>query len=170
VPVPIMAVLARRPGVALCLRRIDVFREGWRFALSIRASRVESMNDDEWFDVLEQVHSRGPIRRHQDGGGLRIGIELPDGSRVIGNDHGRPSAQAAIAHDVPRLMLRHSGGGGSEDEYDSGMYGWLWPSPVQSSLRLVYDWRALDIPEQSFAVDSTRLVAARADVVDVWAD
>jgi hypothetical protein len=170
VPVPVFSVLARRPGVALCLRRIDVYREGWRFAFSVRAARVEGMGDDEWFELLEHIQSRRPIRRHANPGELRIGLELPDGSRIIGNDRGWPHPLKGEPTESPHLMIRQSGGGGSDDEYDLGMYGWLWPSPPHGSLRLVVDWRALDIAEQSFAVDSNRLVAARASVLDIWAD
>jgi hypothetical protein len=53
VAVAIAAVLARREGVALCLRRIDVYRDGWRFAFSIRAARPEKISDD----VLDTVQS-----------------------------------------------------------------------------------------------------------------
>jgi len=172
VPVAIVVVLARRPGVALCLRRIDVYREGWRFALSVRAARVDTMTDDEWFDVLELVQQRSPRRRNLGVDGLRLGIEFPDGSKVIGNEARHPAAITASDPDTPLLTFRHSGGGGNDDEYDLGMHAWLWPAPApeRGPCRLVCDWRALNIPEQSLVIETNELVAAREHVVDVWGD
>jgi hypothetical protein len=169
-PVAVTTVLARRLGVALCLRRIDVYRDGWRFAISVRACRPETMSDDDWADVMEKVQWHRPFRRRGQEGALRMGIQFPDGSTVIGNDSGRPGTLEGGKPDGPRLTLRPGGGGGSDEEYDLGIDAWLWPAPLEGPLRLVYDWVALGIPEGSLTIDSTPLIAARDNVQEVWLD
>ncbi len=128
------------------------------------------MTDDEWFDVLELVQQRSPRRRNHDADGLRLGIELADGSKIIGNTGHHPAHMSAVDPGAPRLTVRHSGGGGNDDEYDLGMHAWLWPAPENGPCRLVCDWRSLNIPEQSLTIETDQLVSARARVVDVWGD
>jgi hypothetical protein len=166
-PVAVTTVLARRPGVALCLRRIDVYRDGWSFAFTVRASRPDFMDDDEWADLMERMQWHRPYRRGRQDGILRMGVQLPNGSKVIADDRARPEGSKP---DAPRLTMRPSGGGGSDEEYDLGIHAWLWPTPPEGSLRLVYDWVTLGVPEGSLTIDSTPLIAARNNVQQVWLD
>jgi len=67
--------------------------------------------------------------------------------------------------DTPLLTIRHSGGGENDDEYDLGMHAWLWPAPESDSCRLVCDWRSLNIPEQSIAIETNQPVTARKHAI-----
>ncbi len=65
--------------------------------------------------------------------------------------------------------MRRGGGGGSGEDYDYRMNAWLWPGPQAGSLRLVYDWPALELNEGSITIDMTPLITAQANVRSIWA-
>lgn len=168
VPVAVTKVLARRPGAALCLRRIDVYRAGCMFALSVRASRHADMTDDQWIDLMDNLQPHRPFRRRGTDGSLRVGVELPDGSKVIGDDMSRRYPFDGAEPDRPQLTMRGGGGGGSADDFDYRIDAWLWPAPQAGSLRLVYDWPALEFSEGSITIETAPLVTAREDVRNIW--
>jgi hypothetical protein len=167
VPVPVTAVLARRPGVALCLRRIDVYRAGCMFALSTRASRQPDMTDEQWSELMDNFHPHRPFRRTAEDS-LRVGVELPDGSKAIGGVMAHRYPFDGAEPQGPQLTVRGSGGGGSSENFDYRMNAWLWPAPQAGSLRLVYDWTALGFDEGSITVETAPLISAQEDVRSIW--
>jgi hypothetical protein len=169
VPVAVTTVLARRPGVALCLRRIDVYRAGCVFALSVRASRHADMKDEQWIELMDNLKPRRPFRRGSAEGSLRVGVELPDGSKAVGGDMPPRYPFDGAEPDRPQLTIRGSGGGGSDEDYDYRMNAWLWPAPQAGSLRLVYDWAALELQEGSITIETTPLITAQENVRSIWA-
>jgi hypothetical protein len=62
-----------------------------------------------------------------------------------------------------------SRGGGSGEDYDYRMNAWLWPAPQAGSLRLVYEWAALEFNEGSITIETTPLITARENVRRIWA-
>jgi hypothetical protein len=169
VPVAVTTVLGRRPGAALCLRRIDVYRAGWVFALSVRASRLAGMTDEQWIELMDCLHPHRPFRRGDAEGSLRVGVELPDGSKAIGGDMSHRYPFDGAEPDRPQLTMRGGGGGGSDEDYDFRMDAWLWPAPQAGSLRLVYDWAALKLNEGSITIETTPLITAQENVRSLWA-
>jgi hypothetical protein len=127
VPVAVTAVLARRPGAALCLRRIDVYRAGCVFALSVRASRQADMTDEQWIELMDNLQPHRPFRRGTAEGSLRLGVELPDGSKAIGGDMSHRYPFDAAEPDRPQLTMRRGGGGGSGEAYDYRMNACPYP-------------------------------------------
>jgi len=169
VPVPVTTVLARRPGAALCLRRIDVYRAGCVFAFSVRASRQADMTDEQWFELMDNLQPHRPFRRGTAEGSLRVGVELPDGSKAIGGVMAHRYPFDGAEPQGPQLTMRGGGGGGSGENYDSRMNAWLWPAPQAGSLRLVYDWSALGFNEGSISIETTPLITAQENVRSIWA-
>ena len=169
VPVAVTAVLARRPGVALCLRRIDVYRAGCVFALSVRASRPADMTDEQWIDLMDNLQPHRPFRRGLAEGSLRVGVELPDGSKAISGDMSHRYPFDGTEPDRPQLTMRGGGGGGTGEDYGNRMNAWLWPAPQAGSLRLVYDWAALELNEGSITIETTPLITAQENVPSIWA-
>jgi hypothetical protein len=89
---------------------------------------------------------------------------------VIANERARGFPHGSEQAGEPRLTLNGGGGGGSEDEYNLWMSAWMWPFPPAGPLRLVYDWAALQIPEDSVTIDAGQLHSVRDDVIDIWSD
>lgn len=169
VPVPVTAVLARRPGAALCLRRIDVYRAGCVFAFSVSASRQADMTDEQWFELMDNLQPHRPFRRETAEGSLRVGVEMPDGSKAIGGLRAHRYPFDGAEPQGPQLTMHGRGGGGSDQNYDYRINAWLWPAPQAGSLRLVYDWAALGFNEGSITIETTPLITAQENVRSIWA-
>ncbi|MBT8158927.1 MULTISPECIES: hypothetical protein [Arthrobacter] len=117
---------------------------------------------------MDNLQLHRPFRRRGAEGSLRLGVELPDGSRVIGGDMSRRYPFDGAEPDRPQLTVRGGGGGGSDEDYGYRIDAWLWPAPQAGSLRLVYDWPGLEINEGSITIETAPLVTAREDVLSIW--
>lgn len=100
------------------------------------------------------------IRLHHPGpGGLRLGVELADGSRAFAE--GGPDESG----DGPTLVTRGGHGGGLSYEFGY----WLWPLPPAGPLRFACTWPDEGIEETIGELDAPiRDAAARA--VELWPD
>ncbi|MGO4860174.1 hypothetical protein AB4074_23225 [Arthrobacter sp. 2MCAF14] len=118
---------------------------------------------------MDNLQPHRPFRRGTAEGSLRVGVELPDGSKAIGG---------VMAHRYPfdgaepqgtQLTMSGGGGRGSGENYDYRMNAWLWPAPQAGSLRLVYDWAALGFNEGSITIETPPLITAQENVRSIWA-
>jgi hypothetical protein len=144
--VPFDLVLANTGDVAVAVGGMTAYPTGVSF--EIRVLHREPPPDDMFF----RLHHPGP-------GGLRFGVELADGTRVVA-DRG-----AAEPGRGPTLTARGGGGGGLS--YELGF--WLWPLPPAGPLRFACTWPDEGIEETTAEVDAPlREAATRA--VELWPD
>ena len=143
--VPFDLVLANTGDVAVTVGGMTAYPTG--VAFEVRVLRREPGSEDVFF----RMHHPGP-------GGLRLGVELADGSRAIADrGAGEPGRG-------PTLTARGGGGGLS---YQLGF--WLWPLPPAGPLRFACTWPDEGIDETTAELDAPiREAAARA--VELWPD
>lgn len=167
--VPIARLLARVPGAALTLQRIDVHREGALFALRTDVILDDSLDDEQEKRVRDMLDPRG-MRPFAHGDLLRIGVELADGSRAE-TDGGPGVWMHSISEDEPAgpLLTFRGGQGGPvrRDRWTTHLDAWLWPLPPAGPFRLHFESEALGIPEGSIRLDGAELREAAEDVLDI---
>lgn len=98
---------------------------------------------------------------------LRLGLELPDGTRVSNLGGRRP--RFGEDPDGP-VFFEHGGGGssGGEDSVHAWPSYWLWPLPEPGPLRVSCEWPVVSIPLSTVEIDGAPLVAAAERVVSLW--
>ncbi|WP_445441926.1 hypothetical protein [Clavibacter sp. km1a] len=166
--VAVVRCLARVPGAALHLRRLDVYREGVHFELQLDVRREADL-DDARADLVDgflipRGHRHGADRQ------FRLGVTLPDGTSSATTD-AADWRFSTIDNDQPpagpRLSLAGGGGSGDTHQWTQRISAWLWPLPEDGPLTLHFSSDALGIAEGSIIID----IAAedwRAGVVGVW--
>jgi len=98
-------------------------------------------------------------------GFLRIGLELPDGTRVS-NLSGRRNLDPQVRPSGSVLLQAGGGGGQSGDGLATMRPGfWLWPLPEAGVLRLSVEWPVVEIPLSTIELGSAELLAAAARVL-----
>jgi hypothetical protein len=145
VTVPFDLLLANTGDVAVAVGGMTAYPNGVTFTL--RVLRREPGADD----LFMRLHHPRP-------GGLRLGVELADGSRVLAERGAEPGAG-------PTLASRGGGGGGLSYELEY----WLWPLPPDGPLRFACAWPDEGIEETTAELEAPiREAAARA--VELWPD
>jgi hypothetical protein len=144
--VPFDLVLVNTGQIAVTVGSMTAYPTGVSFELRI-LRRTPTPEDALW-----RMHHPGP-------GGLRLGIELPDGSRVV-SDRG-PHAPGKGPTLTP--------GGGSGGPLRQEQSYWLWPLPPAGPLRFACAWPDEGIDEAVAEIDAPiREAAERA--VELWPD
>ena len=105
-------------------------------------------------------------------GFLRIGLELPDGTRVsnLGGRMGRRSLMKPDEEPGRPVLMERGGGGGSAGQGRVRMNPgfWLWPHPGPGAMRVFCEWPIVEISLSTVDVDAAELVAAGERVVPLW--
>ena len=142
--VPFDLVLANTGEVAVTVGGMTAYPTGVTF--TVRVLHRQAGPEDVFF----RLHHPGP-------GGLRLGVELADGSRAFA-DRGRGEPGSGPT-------LSSHGGHGGELTYE--MQYWLWPLPPDGPLRFACTWPDEGIEETTAELDAPiRAAAGRA--VEVW--
>ena len=101
--------------------------------------------------------SGGPLRS------FRFGLQLADGTKVIGERGGRgPDGDAEPDGPVLRMFL----GGGSPRSSLSRW--WVWPLPPAGPLEFVCEWPLLGIPESRAGLDAQSILDAAGQSIRLW--
>lgn len=108
--------------------------------------------------------------RREDGGGprermrsFRLGLQLSDGSKVVGGPGGRgPDHDAEPAGPVLRPYL---GGGGPRSHF---WRWWAWPLPPGGPLEFVCEWPMFGIAETRTGLDAQLILGAAQRSVQLW--
>lgn len=168
VAVPMARRVTRAPGVALHLRRLDVYRTGVVIDLQFDLRREPGLDLERGAMVSELLHPRG--YRPGPAGQLRLGVTLADGTHASadGDFRGRPWSQEPPP--APHLAIMGGGGGGDADHWTSEVRAWLWPLPPAGPLTLHYLFEGVGLDEGSVELDAAEILTASAQVIDVWAD
>jgi hypothetical protein len=116
---------------------------------------------------------RGPGRPEPGGArrSFRLGLQLADGTRVIGQ-HGGPGRPGGPGPDPgtepDRPILRpFLGGGGPRSSF---WRWWAWPLPPAGPLEFVCEWPALGIPETRAGLDAQLILDAAGRSTRLWPD
>ena len=152
VALPINVVLARTDDVAVALLGMQVYSTGVAFELAVR-TRV--WTDPYGRGLHEMVFGHG----RSAAGGLLLGLEFADGSRVS-NVHG-------FAPPNGSGIVFHPGGGGGDDRTVDQEW-WLSPLPPEGPVRLVFSCAPLGIEETTTEIGGAAISRAAADVVTLW--
>jgi hypothetical protein len=158
-------IIARTDRVVLTTSIIEVFSAGAR----IPVETVVRRRDESQYDWQLRMMGRYP-----DGSpgadGLRLGVELSDGSR-LGSDLDPFPMRPHLEDPETAVLMNHGGGGGGDDHrWNLTHQLWLWPLPPPGTLDLVAEWRALGVPESRVTLDASAIRAATGDVQRLWAD
>jgi hypothetical protein len=142
--VPFDLVLANTGAVAVVVGGMTAYPSGVTF--TVRVLRREPGPDD----LFLLLHHPGP-------GGLRLGVELADGSRVLAERGG------AMPGEGPTLTSRGGGGGGLSYE----LAYWLWPLPPRGPLRFACTWPDEGIGETIAELDAP-IHDAAGRAIELW--
>ena len=94
---------------------------------------------------------------------FRFGMQLADGTRVIGQ-HGGPDPGTEPDGPILRAFL---GGGGPRSSF---WRWWMWPLPPGGPLEFVCEWPALGIPETRAGLDAQLILDAAGRSTRLWPD
>jgi hypothetical protein len=93
---------------------------------------------------------------------FRFGLQLADGSKVIGLHGGRPPVDSEPSGPILWPFLR---GGGPRSQF---WRWWAWPLPPGGPLEFVCEWPALGIAETRASIDAQLILAAAGRSVRLW--
>jgi hypothetical protein len=94
---------------------------------------------------------------------LRLGLQLSDGRKVIGQ-HGGPGPGADQEPDGP-ILREYLGGRGPRSLMSRW---WAWPLPPAGPLEFVAEWAEFGIPETRASIDAQLIRDAAARSVQLW--
>ena len=116
---------------------------------------------------------RGPGRPEPGGArrSFRLGLQLADGTRVIGQHPGParaggPGPDPGTEPDGP-ILRPFLGGGGPRSSF---WRWWAWPLPPAGPLEFVCEWPALAIPETRAGLDAQLILDAAGRSTRLWPD
>jgi hypothetical protein len=96
---------------------------------------------------------------------FRFGLQLADGTKVIG-EHGGRRPDGDTEPDGP-ILRPFLGGGGPRSSF---WRWWAWPLPPAGPLEFVCEWPALGIPETRAGLDAQLILDAAAHSIRLWPD
>jgi hypothetical protein len=157
VHVSLNAIVGRSESGVVALSHAVVYSKGLSLELLAQARGLRGAQPSRLF---HDQHMWQIDRDELPDGFLRVGMELPDGTRVsnlVGrgrfDPHTRPSDS---------ILLPAGGGTGQSADGSATMRPgfWLWPLPEPGTLRLSIEWPVVDIPLSTVALDGTQLCEA----------
>ena len=94
---------------------------------------------------------------------FRLGMQLPDGSKVIG-DHHRHGPGPDTEPDGP-ILSPYAFGGGPGQRFSRW---WAWPLPPPGPLEFVCEWPELGITETRAGIDAQLILDAAQRSIRLW--
>jgi hypothetical protein len=153
--IPLSAVIARGPDLAVMLTHAAVYSTG--VALGFLVRRSPSSPDDSLYEQVQGDHRRGVPQ-------LLIGLEYADGRRVTNLAGRQDPFQRADGDDSP--LLSPGGGGGGSHSVDLSY--WLWPRPTEGGLTIVCAWPSQGIAETRTVISAEAIAGAAVQNVELW--
>jgi hypothetical protein len=163
--VPLALVIARSPNAVIALSHASAYSTGIGIELLVQA---RGLPEREAQRLFHEQHMP-PTEDEPSAAYLRVGIELPDGSRASNLRGRRHRHDPEQPPDGP-VLVQHGGGGGTSGNGHVSMRPgfWIWPLPPPGVVRLACEWPLLDIPLTTAELDGAELRAASARVVKLW--
>lgn len=159
---PAPRILARTDRVALWTSVVEVFSVGVRIPVAFVVRRGDE-SFAEWQELMGWHRPSAAVD------GLRLGLELADGTRLGTEvEHFAPYTEVEPEH--PTLVVQGGGGSGSSRRWELAHHLWLWPLPPAGGLDLVVEWRRFGVPETHVTFDADPLRNAASAAQPLWAD
>ena len=145
-------LLGRTEQAATAITALTAFSNGFEIYLTTRFR--PGPGDD------------GPRGRGAAHRSFRFGMQLPDGTKVIGG-HGPRGPRALEREEEPAgpVLMQFMGGGGPHSQF--GRW-WAWPLPPTGTLEFVCEWPAFGITETRTALDAQLILDAAGRSVQLW--
>jgi hypothetical protein len=148
-------VLARTERVGVAITGLLPYSAGFEIFLTARIRPGAEAGPGE--RVPAGPGPGGPL------GSFRFGLQLADGTKVIGQRGGRgPDGGAEPDGPILRTFL----GGGSPRSRLSRW--WAWPLPPPGPLEFVCEWPALGVPEARAGLDAQLILDGAAQSIQLW--
>ena len=156
-------ILGRTERAAVAVTGLSAYSAGFEIFVT---ARVRPGGDPDAGPGAVMPGGRGP------GGGrrsFRFGLQLADGSKVIGQ-HGGPGRPGGPgpgpgAEPGGPILWPFMAGGGPRSAV---WRWWAWPLPPAGPLEFVCEWPALGIPESRAGLDGQLLLDAAAHSIRLW--
>ena len=168
VSLPLAVVVGRSDNAVVALRDATAYSMG--VALELVAA-ARGLRQAEAQTLFHEQHFADPDDELP-AAFLRVGLELPDGTRVSNlTGHRAFSMRPEQEPDAP-LLVPSGGGGGSAGPGHVTMSPayWLWPLPPAGTLRLFVEWPRLGVALSSCELDGAAIRSAAAKSQPLWAD
>jgi hypothetical protein len=147
--------LGRADRAAVAVTGISAYSAGFEIFLTARFRPGG--------DGAEQPPPPGPPRPGAPRRSLRLGLQLPDGTKVIGQ-HGGPGPGADQEPDGP-ILREYASGRGPRSLISRW---WAWPLPPAGRLEFVTEWAEFGITETRASIDAQLILDAAARSVQLW--
>jgi hypothetical protein len=156
------AVVGRSDNGVIALSHAVVHSKGLTFELLAQARGLRGAQPNQ---IFHEQHMWQIDPYDLPDGFLRIGVELPDGTRVS-NLAGRRNLDFETRPRGSVLVQAGGGGGQSGDGFATMRPAfWLWPLPEPGTLQLAVEWPVVGIPLSTVGVDGAQLSAAAERVL-----
>ena len=150
-------ILGRTERAAVAVTGLSAYSAGFEIFVTARF-RPGAEADYGPGDRMPGGPERSGARRS-----FRLGLQLADGTRVIGQHGGPgPDRDAEPAGPILRPFL---GGGGPRSSF---WRWWAWPLPPPGPLEFVCEWPAFGIPETRAGLDGQLILDAAARSIRLW--
>jgi hypothetical protein len=162
VHVSLNAIVGRSDQGVVALSHAVVHSKGLMFELLAQARGLRGAQPNQ---IFHEQHLWQIDPDELPDGFLRIGVELPDGTRVS-NLAGRRNLDFETRPPGSVLVQAGGGGGQSGEGFATIRPGfWLWPLPEPGPLRLSVEWPVVEIPLSTVELDGSELRAAAGRVL-----
>ena len=164
--VPVNAVLARTPDLAVALLSVNVHSTGVLLSLTFRnRGGTGSAPQGGW---PSSGASGAWMSAHRPDSPDRwlLGVQYPDGRTASTLSRSRRPGTVGQSLDEGQPRLLGHGGGGGGRTYNSAL--WLAPLPGPGPLTVVFAWPAMDIEELSIDLDTEPWRHAAMLVTPLW--
>jgi hypothetical protein len=154
--VPIQTlVLGRTDRVAVAVTGMSAFAGGFEVFVTARI-RPEGAAGDHGAMPDPRAARRA----------FRFGLQLADGSKVIGEHGGRGGLGPGHDAEPPGPVLRaYLGGAGPRSHFSRW---WAWPLPPAGPLEFVCEWPAFGIAETRAVIDAQLILDAAGRSTRLW--
>jgi hypothetical protein len=150
-------VLARTERAAVAITGLSAYSAG--FEIYVTARFRPGTDTGPGGRVTGEPGPGGPLRS------FRFGLQLADGTKVIGQRGGRgPDGDAEPDGPILRMFL------GGASHRSSLSRWWAWPLPPAGPLEFVCEWPTLGIPESRAGLDAQPILDAAGQSIRLWPD
>jgi hypothetical protein len=162
VHVSLNEIIGRSEAGVVALSHAVAYSNGIAFELLAQARELRGAQPNQ---IFHEQHMWRIDPDELPDGFLRIGVELPDGTRVS-NLAGRQNLDPQVRPAGSVLLPAGGGSGHSGDGFATMRPGfWLWPLPEPGTLRLSVEWPVVKIPLSTVELDGARLREAAEQVL-----
>jgi hypothetical protein len=153
--------LGRTERAAVAITGLLAYSTGFEIFVT---ARVRPGADTGLGDRMPGGRGPGGARRS-----FRLGLQLADGTKVIGQHGGpgQPGDADADAEPAGPILRAFLAGGGPRSTF---WRWWAWPLPPAGPLEFVCEWPVLSIPESRAGLDAQLILDAAARSIRLWPD